>query len=54
MPESINELRKLTVKEIKKGKLGIKLKDQSFNNYHGKYRKYLDEFENGKHSIDKD
>jgi dUTPase len=54
MPESINELRSLTVKEAKKGILGIKIKDQSFNNYHGKYRQYLDEFETGKHNLDKD
>ena len=54
MLESINELRSLTVKEVKKGILGRKLKDQSFNNYHGKYRQYLDEFATGKHNLDKD
>jgi hypothetical protein len=48
------KLRVLTVKEAKKGILGIKIKDQSFNNYHGKYRQYLDEFETGKHNLDKD
>jgi dUTPase len=53
-PDTTNELRKLTVKEIKKGILGIKLKDQSFNNYHGKYRQFLNEFENGQHNVDKD
>ena len=40
--------------EIKKGILGIKLKDQSFNNHHGNYRTFLQEFEAGMHNIDKD
>jgi hypothetical protein len=54
MPESVNELRQLAVKEIKKGILGIKLKDQSFNNRHGDYKTFLNEFEGGQHNIDKD
>ena len=47
MPSHLNELRQLTVKEIKKEILGIKLKDQIFNNYHAKYREFLNEFEAG-------
>ena len=54
MPSHLNELRQLTVKEVKKGILGIKLKDQIFNNYHAKYREFLNEFEAGQHSLDKD
>ena len=30
LPDSVNDLRKLAMNEIKKGILGIKLKDQSF------------------------
>jgi Reverse transcriptase (RNA-dependent DNA polymerase)/RNase H-like domain found in reverse transcriptase/Integrase zinc binding domain len=54
LPSSTLELRSLAVKEIKKGILGIKLKDQSFNNNHMNYRQFLQEFENGLHNIDKD
>jgi len=54
IPTSTNELRKLATTEIKKGILGIKLKDQSFNNMHQNYRTYLQEFENGTHQVDKD
>jgi hypothetical protein len=54
IPDSINELRKLIVKEVKKGILGIKLKDQSFDNHYDSYRNFLSEFENGQHNIDKD
>jgi hypothetical protein len=54
IPESTSELRKLATKETKRGILGIKLKDQSFDNIHMKYRTYLQEFEDGKHNVDKD
>jgi len=54
VPSSVNELRHLAVTEVKKGILGIKLKDQSFNNHHNEYRTFLQEFENGQHYIDKD
>jgi hypothetical protein len=42
IPSNINDLRK------------FKLKDQTFNNNHMAYRNFLQEFENGKHTIDKD
>ena len=54
LPDSVYDLRKLAVNEIKKGILGIKLKDQSFNNHHNNYRTFLQEFESGMHNIDKD
>ncbi len=54
IPDSIKEIRLQVTKEIKKGILGIKLKDQSFNNNHAAYRQFLYEFENGLHSMDKD
>jgi hypothetical protein len=54
IPESTSELRKLATKDTKRGILGIKLKDQSFDNVHMKYRTYLQEFEDGKHNVDKD
>jgi len=54
IPDTISELREIAVKEIKKGILGIKLKDQSFNNNHSAYREYLSDFEKGKAQVDKD
>jgi hypothetical protein len=54
IPSSTLELRKLATQELKKGILSIKLKDQSFNNNHSIYRKYLDEFDQGQHQVDKD
>ena len=54
IPESISYLRSLAVKEVKKGILGIKLKDSSFNNIHQNYRRYLQDFEEGVAIIDKD
>ena len=50
LPDSVNDLRKLAMNEIKKGILGIKLKDQSFNNHHGNYRTFLQDFESGVHT----
>jgi hypothetical protein len=52
IPDSILELRELAVKQIKKGILGIKLKDLEFNNYHNEYRQWLTEFEAGMHGMD--
>jgi hypothetical protein len=49
IPDSILELREMAVKQIKKGILGIKLKDLEFNNYHNEYRQWLSEFESGMH-----
>jgi hypothetical protein len=54
IPNSINEVRVEIVKEVKKNILGIKLKDQSFNNEHRYYREYLTDFEEGKANVDKD
>ena len=54
IPTSTLELRKLATTELKKGILAIKLKDQSFNNNHSSYKVFLQEFESGKHQIDKD
>jgi hypothetical protein len=45
----------MAVKEVRKGGiLGIRLKDQSFNNNHTEYRQFLDEYEKGQHFPDKD
>ncbi len=52
IPENTCELRKLAVKQIKKGILGIKMKDAQFNNHHGSYRQYLEEYELGHHGMD--
>jgi hypothetical protein len=54
LPNSTLELRSLAVKEVKKGILGIKLLDQSFDNRHANYRQFLNEFQSGLHNIDKD
>ena len=54
IPSSVLELRKLATTELKKGILAIKLKDQSFNNNHANYKTYLQEFDAGKHQLDKD
>ncbi len=52
---SILEYRSMAVKEVRKGGiLGIRLKDQSFNNNHAEYRQFLDEYERGEHFPDKD
>jgi Reverse transcriptase (RNA-dependent DNA polymerase) len=53
LPNSINEIRKEMTKEVKKGILGIKLKDESYNNQHAAYRQYLHEFDNGLQNVDK-
>jgi len=47
------ELRKLAVKEIKKGILGLKLRNFVFNNNYHKYKSYLDEFIKGQHNVDR-
>ncbi len=54
IPASVQELRKLATTELKKGILAIKLKDQSFNNNHANYKTFLQEFDAGKHQLDKD
>jgi hypothetical protein len=54
IPDSINELRSLIVKKVKDGILGIKLKDNSFNNKSHFYREYLQNFEKGTVNVDKD
>jgi hypothetical protein len=43
----------MAVKQIKKGILGIKLKDIDFNNNHPNYKQWLVEFENGRHGMDR-
>jgi hypothetical protein len=48
----IPELKKQITKEIKKGILGIKLKDALFNNNQRNYREYLIDFENDKAAPD--
>jgi hypothetical protein len=52
IPDSTLELREMAVKQIKKGILGIKLKDLEFNNYHNEYRQWLFELESGMHGMD--
>jgi hypothetical protein len=52
IPGSILELRIKASKHIKKGILGIKLKDMKFNNNHTAYRQFLDNFENGLENVD--
>jgi hypothetical protein len=54
LPANVNDLRRLAVSKVKEGILGIKLKDQSFNNHHRAYSSFLREFENGQHIMDKD
>jgi hypothetical protein len=54
LPTDVNDLRKLAVKKVKEGILGIKLKEQSFDNNHVAYQKFLHEYENGQHIMDKD
>jgi hypothetical protein len=54
VPESTMALRSLAVKQLKKGILGIKLKDMGFDNHHLNYRKFLSEFEQGLHDLDPD
>jgi hypothetical protein len=48
----IKELKLQITKEIKKGILGIKMKDQIFNNDQRKYREYLIDFENDRAAPD--
>ena len=52
--ENINEYREMVVQELKKGILGIRLKDQIFDNNHTEYRKFLEEYRRGLHFPDKD
>jgi len=52
LPESTIVLRKMAVKIIKDGIVGIKMKDLQFNNNHTNYRNFLAEFSEGKHNID--
>ena len=52
IPENTLELRKIAVQQLKKGILGIKLKDSQFNNDHFKYKSFLSEFEQGLHNLD--
>ena len=51
--DSILEYRKIVVQEIKKGILGIQLKDYCFNNNHSEYKQFLQEYELGQHYPDK-
>jgi hypothetical protein len=44
----------MVVQELKKGILGIRLKDQIFDNNHTEYRKFLEEYRRGLHFPDKD
>jgi hypothetical protein len=47
------ELRKLAVKELKKDVGALKLRDFAFNNNYNDYKKYLDEFIQGQHNVDR-
>ncbi len=51
IPDSIQELRIKASQHIKKGNLGIKLKDMKFNNNHMAYRQLLNNFENGSENM---
>jgi hypothetical protein len=44
----------MVVKELKKGILGIRLKDQIFDNNHMNYRNYIDAFARGENFPDKE
>ena len=50
--QKTTDLRELAVKEIKKGVLGLKLRDFQFNNNYNLYKEYLEDFKRGKTSID--
>ncbi len=50
--QKTTDLRELAVKEIKKGVLGLKLRDFQFNNNYNWYKEYLEDFKRGKTSID--
>jgi hypothetical protein len=53
IPESILELREMASKQIRKGILGIKLKDVDFNNSQPKYKQWMTEFLEGQHGMDR-
>ena len=46
-------MRKLAVKELKKDVGALKLRDFAFNNNYNEYKKYLDEFIQGQHNVDR-
>jgi hypothetical protein len=50
---STTELRKLAVKELKKDVGALKLREFVFNNNYNEYKKYLDEFIQGQHNVDR-
>jgi hypothetical protein len=52
--KSIKEYREMVVQELRKGILGIRLKDQIFDNNQMKYKNFVDEYKEGLHFPDSD